>query len=72
MWQPRRLRKLFGCQKRYTGYSLAGRSVLGEIVPEVLSTALGRSTQTEHTVSPNADRPTPVNNPPFLFFPTEI
>ena len=47
-------------------YSQAGRSVLGETVPEVLSTALGR-TQTEGTVSPNMDRPRPVNNI-FIFF----
>ena len=46
-------------------YSLAGRSVLGETVPEVLSTALG--TQTEGTVSPNTDRSRPVNNI-FIFF----
>ena len=32
-------------------YSPAGRSVLGETVPEVLSTQTG--TQTEGTVSPN-------------------
>ena len=42
-------------------YSPAGRSVLGETVPEVLST------QTEGTVSPNTDRPRPVNNI-FIFF----
>ena len=40
-----------------------GRSVLGETVPEVLST--------EGTVSPNTDQPRPVNNI-FIFFPTEI
>ena len=43
-----------------------GRSVLGETVPEVLSTASG-GTQTEGTVSPNTDRPRPVNNI-FIFF----
>ena len=43
---------------------------MGETVPEVLRTALGRSTQTERTVSPNADRPRPVNN--IFIFPTEI
>ena len=32
-----------------------------ETVPKVLSTALG-GTQTEGTVSPNMDRPRPVNN----------
>ena len=37
-------------------YSPAGRSVLGETVPEVLRA------QTEGTVSPNTDRPRPVNN----------
>ena len=47
-------------------YSPAGRSVMGETVPEVLSTAL-RGTQTEATVSPNTDRPRPVNNN-FIFF----
>ena len=47
-------------------YSPAGRSVLGETVPEVLSTAKG-GTQTEDTVSPNTDRPRPVNNI-FIFF----
>ena len=45
----------------YTCYSPAGKSVLGETVPEVLSTARGR-TQTEGTLSPNTDRPRPVNN----------
>ena len=39
-------------------YSPAERSVLGETVPEVLITG----TQTEGTVSPNTDRPRPVNN----------
>ena len=34
---------------------------MGETVPEVLSTAEG-GTQTESTVSPNTDRPRPVNN----------
>ena len=38
---------------------------MGETVPEVLST------QTEGTVSPNTNRPRPVNNI-FIFFPTEI
>ena len=47
-------------------YSPAGRSVLGETVPEVLSTASG-GTQTEGTVSPSKDRPRPVNNI-FIFF----
>ena len=36
-------------------------------MPEVLSTG----TQTEGTVSPNTDRPRPVNKI-FIFFPTEI
>ena len=39
---------------------------MGETVPEVLSTASG-GTQTEGTVSPNTDRPRPVNNI-FSFF----
>ena len=47
-------------------YSPAGRSVLRETVPEVVSTAEG-GTQTEGTVSPNTDRPRPVNNI-FIFF----
>ena len=42
------------------------RSVLGETLPEVLSTAEG-GTQTEGTASPNTDRPRPVNNI-FIFF----
>ena len=42
-------------------YLRAGRPVLGETVPEVLSTASG-GTQTEGTVSANTDRPRPVNN----------
>ena len=46
-------------------YSPAGRSVLGETVPEVLSTQTG--TQTDGTVSPNTDRPRPVKNI-FIFF----
>ena len=50
----------------HKSYSPAGRSVLGETVPEVLSTALGR-TQTEGTVSTNTDQPRPVNNV-FTFF----
>ena len=50
----------------HISYLPAGRSVLGETVPEVLSTALGR-TQTEGTVSPNTDRPRPMNNI-FIFF----
>ena len=54
----------------YICYSPAGRSVLGETVPKVLSTVRGR-TQTEGTVSPNTDRPRLVNNI-FIFFPTEI
>ena len=45
-------------------YSLAGRSVLGETVPEVLST------QTKGTVSPNTDRPRPVNNILIFFLQT--
>ena len=40
----------------YICYSPAGKFVLGETVPEVLST------QTEGTLSPNTDRPRPVNN----------
>ena len=40
---------------------------MGETVREVLSTASG-GTQTEGTVSPNTDRPRPVNNS-FIFFP---
>ena len=48
--------------------SPAEGSVLGETVPEVLSTVQGR--QTEGTVSSNTDRPRPVNN--ILFFATEI
>ena len=43
---------------------------MGETVPKVLSTALG-ATQTEGTVSPNTERPRPVNKI-FIFFPTEI
>ena len=39
---------------------------MGETVAEVLSTAEG-GTQTEGTVSPNKDRPRPVNNI-FIFF----
>ena len=50
----------------YICYSPAGRSVLGETVPEVLSTA-SDGNQTEGTVSPNTDRPRPVNNI-FIFF----
>ena len=53
----------------YLCYSSAGRSVLGETVPEVLSTVEG-GTQTEVTASPNTDRPRPVNN--IFFFPTQI
>ena len=34
---------------------------IADTVPQVLSTARGR-TQTEGTVSPNTDRPRPVNN----------
>ena len=45
----------------YICYSPAGRSVLGETVPEVLST------RTEGTVSPNTNRPRPVNHI-FIFF----
>ena len=44
---------------------MAGRSVLGETVPKVMSTALGR--KTEGTFSPNTDRSGPVNNI-FIFF----
>ena len=47
-------------------YLRAGRPVLGETVPEVLSTASG-GTQTEGTVPPNTDRPKPVNDI-FIFF----
>ena len=47
-------------------FTRLGRSVLGETVPEVLSTASG-GTQTERTVSPNTDRLRPVNNI-FIFF----
>ena len=47
-------------------YSPAGRSVLEETVPEVLSTSRGR-TQTEGTVSPNMDRPRLVNNISIFF-----
>ena len=39
---------------------------MAETVPEVLSTAQGRA-QTEGTVSPNTDRPRPVNNI-YIFF----
>ena len=52
-------------------YSLAGRSVLGKTVPEVLDTARGRRPRavlkTEGTVFPNTDRPKLVNNI-FIFF----
>ena len=51
-------------------YLRAGRPVLGETVPEVLSTASG-GTQTEGTVSANTDRPGPVNNI-SIFLPAEI
>ena len=57
-------------KKIHICYSPAGRSVLGETVPKVLSTASG-ATQTEGTVSPNTERPRPVNKI-FIFFPTEI
>ena len=40
---------------------------MGETVPEVLSTASG-GTQTEGTVSPNTDRPRPVNDIFFFKF----
>ena len=40
---------------------------MGEIVPEVLSTTASGDTQTEGTVSPDTDRPRPVNNI-FVFF----
>ena len=53
-------------KKIHICYSLAGRSVLRETLPEVLSMALG-GTQTEGTVSPNMNRPRPVNNI-FIFF----
>ena len=49
----------------FTGWEV--RSVLGETVPEVLSTA-SSGTQTESTVSHNMDRPRPVNNILFFFF----
>ena len=62
--QPRCNQKLVNIYKKLC-YSPAGRSVLGETVPEVLST------QTEGTISPNPNRPRPVNNI-FIFFPTEI
>ena len=45
----------------YICYLPAGRSVLGKTMPEVLSTARGR------TVFPNTDRPRPANNV-FIFF----
>ena len=41
---------------------------MGETVPEVLSTG---GTETEGTVSPNTDRPRPVNNI-FIFFTTKF
>ena len=49
-------------------YSPAGRSVLGETVPEVLASG---GTQTEGTVSTYTDLPRPMNNI-FYFFATEI
>ena len=49
------------CKIIYMLFTGFGRSVLGETVPEVLST------QTKGTVSPNTDRPKPVNNI-FIFF----
>ena len=52
-------------------FAVVGRSVLGKTVPEVLSTARGRSPRavlkTEGTVFPNTDRPTTANNV-FSFF----
>ena len=48
----------------FTGWEVR---ILGETVPEVLSTALGLRPQTEGTVSLNTDRPRPVNNI-FIFF----
>ena len=56
----------FCLYNKYMLFTGLGRSVLGETVPEVLSTASG-GTQTEGTVSPNTDRPRPVNNI-FIFF----
>ena len=67
--QPRYSYKIYCYRKQksvHICYSPAGRSVLGETVPEVLSTASG-GTQTEGTVSPSKDRPRPVNNI-FIFF----
>ena len=55
----------FCLYNKYMLFTGLGRSVLGETVPEVLSTASG-GTQTEGTVSPNTDRPRPVIT--FLFF----
>ena len=52
-------------KRRYICYSPAERSVLGETVPKVLTAEGG--TQTERTVSPNTNRPSPVNNI-FIFF----
>ena len=57
---------LYKIDEIYICYSPAGRSVLGETVPEELSTASG-GTQTEGTVSPITDRPRAVNNI-FIFF----
>ena len=56
----------FCLYNKYMLFTGLGRFVLGETVPEVLSTASG-GTQTERTVSPNTDRPRPVNNI-FIFF----
>ena len=47
----------------YICYSPAGRSVLGETVPKVLS---NERYSDGGTVSPNTDRPRPVNNT-FIF-----
>ena len=56
----------------YICYLPAGRSVLGNTVPEVLSTTRGRRPRavpkTEGTVFPNTDRPWPANNVFTIFF----
>ena len=67
--RPRYSYKIYSYRKQksvHICYLPAGRSVVGETVPEVLSTASG-GTQTEGTVSPSKDRPRPVNNI-FIFF----
>ena len=57
---------------RYICYSLAGRSVLGKTVPEVLSNAQGRSSRAvlkaEGTVFPSTDQLRLVNNILVFFF----